>query len=285
MVTGSNIEHKCFDINGNGSCEICHNNLGGEEPSWCEHLITISVIEDPTCTKDGYNRIICDKCGIVIEESINPKFGHNPDRDGICINCGEIDPTVCKHEKSEVIKIEVGCLNAGGERIICHICGYEDFNETEKPLGHEFEKYTCIRCGACSHGGDYKSERVDPTCTKDGYESLRCGICGEEEYKVLSATGHVTNEDGYCLVCDVFVEEDDSSCEHEKSYNYREPTCTDEGMEGEICNKCGTLFWEETIPVMPHVFGENGVCTVCGFTEFPAVVNPGVKDDNYANAY
>lgn len=42
-----------------------------------------------------------------------------------------------------------------------------------------------------------EAERVEPTCTEDGYVLSVCSICGEEEKEVLTATGH---DDGQWVV-------------------------------------------------------------------------------------
>lgn len=45
----------------------------------------------------------------------------------------------------------------------------------------------------------------------------------------------------------------------------KEPTCTEEGITECICEICGDVF-HGTLSITPHTL-ENGVCTVCGFTE------------------
>lgn len=71
------------------------------------------------------------------------------------------------------------------------------------------DSYTVMRVGfektyeesTCSH--DYERiERVDPTCTENGYEIIRCKKCGKEETVILPATGHTdADHDGICDIC------------------------------------------------------------------------------------
>lgn len=71
------------------------------------------------------------------------------------------------------------------------------------------EKYTIVRVGfektydesTCSH--DYQvTDKVNTTCTENGYETVRCRKCGKEETVMLPATGHIDfSHDGICEVC------------------------------------------------------------------------------------
>ncbi len=71
------------------------------------------------------------------------------------------------------------------------------------------DTYTVVRVGfektyeesTCIH--DYEIiERVEPTCTENGYELIRCRKCGKEETVILPATGHTdADHDGVCDIC------------------------------------------------------------------------------------
>ncbi|WP_312427799.1 DUF6273 domain-containing protein [Lacrimispora sp.] len=71
------------------------------------------------------------------------------------------------------------------------------------------EKYTVVKIGfektydesTCSH--DYQvTDKVNTTCTENGYKKVRCRKCGKEETVILPAAGHVDLDyDGICEVC------------------------------------------------------------------------------------
>ena len=53
----------------------------------CMHPVTDTETVAPTCTEDGYERLICTGCGEIIEETSIPALGHNF-VSGKCGNCG-----------------------------------------------------------------------------------------------------------------------------------------------------------------------------------------------------
>ena len=56
----------------------------------------------------------------------------------------------------------------------------------------------------CQH--DYSVERMEPTCSSDGYIRMRCVICGQSSYESLPATGHTDADgDGCCDGCGTFL--------------------------------------------------------------------------------
>lgn len=69
--------------------------------------------------------------------------------------------------------------------------------------------YTVMRVGfektyeesTCNHDHE-RIERVEPTCSKNGYEIIRCRRCGKEENVILPAEGHADiDHDGICDIC------------------------------------------------------------------------------------
>ena len=57
----------------------------------CAHEDTTETIESATCTESGSRTVTCNTCGYEIESEIIPALGHDY-VDGICKNCGKIDP-------------------------------------------------------------------------------------------------------------------------------------------------------------------------------------------------
>ena len=93
----------------------------------------------------------------------------------------------------------------------------------------------------CKH--EYtETEKVEPTCTTEGYIVKVCGLCQNSVTKKLPALGHTFSE---------FVET-------------KAPTCTEYGEMSATCIVCGE-FVVEYIPKLDHIF-QDGVCVVCGLS-------------------
>ena len=90
---------------------------------------------------------------------------------------------------------------------------FQDVKNVSELVRDEFtiagETYTVLRVGfertfeesTCNH--DYEViDRVEPTCTENGHETVRCRKCGKEETVILPAKGHIDEDrDGICDIC------------------------------------------------------------------------------------
>ena len=100
--------------------------------------------------------------------------------------------------------------------------------------------------------------RVEPTCTKNGYITYTCTVCGEKVLEKLDKLGHT-----------------------EEIIPGKEATCTETGLtEGKKCSVCGEITVEQTATELgEHTYGEwetvkeatateagsrKRACTVCG---------------------
>ena len=111
----------------------------------------------PTCTEDGYGKLVCSRCGDEKEGEVIPALGH-------------------KHET--VAGKAATCTEKGltdGDK--CPVCGEVLEEQKEVPaLGHDYQ---------AAEGGKA------PTCTEDGYGKLVCSRCGDEkDGDVIPALGH-----------------------------------------------------------------------------------------------
>ena len=130
-------------------------------------------------------------------------------------------------------------------------------------------KATCIAKGytvhRCDCGYEYKdaytslvdhdykiSEKVEPTCTTDGYESKVCQVCGESTKVTIRALNHQFTH---------WIEG-------------RHPTCTEEGEAQRQCTRCGAIE-ARPIEATGHQFGlwisqpegkQTSHCVHCGQT-------------------
>ena len=95
-----------------------------------------------------------------------------------------------------------------------------------------------------------------PTCTKKGYTTYTCQVCGEK-YKdnYVDPTGHQFEQTGK-----------------------QEPTCTESGYIQYTCKICGNEYKEHLSAY--HQLDESGVCTVCQ-TESPyKIMNAELSEDD-----
>lgn len=121
--------------------------------------------------------------------------------------------------------------------------------------------YTLYRCDC---GYEYKNnfvqpkhdyvlvEYIEPTCETDGRERYKCANCGEEKVVVLQAAGHKFGR---------WIEQE-------------KPTCEKDGFTLRQCKKCGKTE-RKSIEAIGHKFSEwrqeDGdyvrYCSACGFKE------------------
>lgn len=125
--------------------------LSREYPqSKCHHNWTRwETVRKATCTKGGYKRRYCTKCGIVEEKDI-AKAGH-------------------EWGKWKVTK-EATCVKEGTRKRTCARCGEE---QKEKYLAdHEYGKWTVVK---------------EATCTEKGSRQHACVVCGHKEQKASTS--------------------------------------------------------------------------------------------------
>ena len=142
---------------------------------------------------------------------------------------------------------------------ICQKCG-DKFEKVIPPSGHTFKEekveascstegytlYTC-HCGysykgdiISAKGHDYREIVAAPTCTKGGYTLYVCNAC-DDAYKdnTLSATGHD-------LVCEII-----------------KPDCDSQGFATYSCQKCEYSFTADYCAPEGHLFASNVIAPDC----------------------
>lgn len=142
----------------------------------------------------------------------------------------------------------------------------------------------------CDHSkGEYKAEKVSPTCTEKGSQTYRCSSCGEITRVVELAPDSgfwshdrqtvtvqpTCTEDGYKVTkCGRCGKELGSHYSIVKALGHQfvettvDPTCTESGYTVKKCTRCGEETGERTNLVAPlgHEY-KNGVCIRCGAPE------------------
>lgn len=120
-----------------GECTDC----GKKDPDH-EHHYTEMITKEPACTEPGEKTFTCD-CGVSYTEEI-PAKGHHFE-DGICTDCGDINPDYHKHNYTEAITKEPTCTDSGEKTYTCE-CG-DIYTEIIPAAGHNFVDGICTECG------------------------------------------------------------------------------------------------------------------------------------------
>ncbi len=179
-----------------------------EAPAAHVHTEEEIPMQRATCTEPGWTEgKKCSECGELLEapQYIMPN-GHKP------------GPSVVENHALPT------CQADGSYELVvyCSVC-----NE-------ELSRENVLDPSTGEHSYTTEQERVDATCTEDGYIIWAC-VCGETQTEVLPATGHK----------EVVVAAVDA-------------TCTEPGLtEGRYCEVCGEVFaTQDVIPATGHTPGE-----------------------------
>ena len=176
----------------------------------------------------------------------------------------------CKHEhtRKEVV-VEPSFYNEGVENIICEDCN--TIVSTEK-----------IARVVCEHKNTSEKTFRKATYTSRGINMIQCNDCFDIIKLVPVAK---------------LVDPNKTTCEHSRKEIIDNSTCVKRGTKRVICEKCGEIFEETSLPLKDHTWNDgvittaatcetNGVktytCTVCGVTKtetIPAIGHEYVLKD------
>ena len=247
------------------NCETCGETLQAQQPlDATGHTEVEDPAQDPTCTEPGLTAgSHCGVCNEVItaQQPVGAT-GHTPG-----------DP-VRENE------IHASCVADGSYEAVvyCTVCNTELSRSDRITLANGNHVFATLQ------------ERVEPTCTNNGYIRMACG-CGETKDTVLDATGHTEVVDegveatctqpgltsgSHCDVCKetLTVRQPIEAKGHtEKTLNGYAATCTEHGLsDGKVCQDCGTILEAQTqTELAPHseelVPAVDATCTTPGLTE------------------
>jgi hypothetical protein len=135
-------------------------------------------------------------------------------------------------------------------------------------------------------GHNYKTIITDPTCTKEGYTTYTCTICGDSyvEYDA-AAIGHCYDlevieptclEAGYetytCTTCgDRYVRGETAALGHDYQTIVTEPTCELAGYTTFICTRCGDSYVGDETAALGHDYEITiieSTCSTAGYTNY-----------------
>jgi hypothetical protein len=152
-----------------------------------------------TCTADGSEVYECTLCGnkkTVTTAAFHKDAAYYSYKQ-FSAKAHEVYCTVCS-EKVDVkehtfFTIDTATCTEGGQLMDqCRYCGYETLPTDDN--GNPVETHTQAK------GHNLTVERVEATCTSDGYEGTVCKACDYAETTVIKSEGHKF-EDGACTVC------------------------------------------------------------------------------------
>lgn len=246
-----------------------------------------------TCTEDGYETVLCQRCGDVEKDVTVEHAGHN---------------------FKETVTAEATCEKAGAFENVCQTCGVKSVGEIPAK-GHKMDQTqtvdaSCEQVGkivsVCANDCGYTKEEVipqlkhvyqvhedtEPSCSAKGVYSKKCKLCGDvvvvEERLPL---GHQFDEknvvwnwsENYLEATVTLVCSDDSA--HTKTLN---AVITEETERAASCTASGKITYtaeasyndvsysdkqEETVSELGHIPGNelqsNATqhyysCNVCG---------------------
>ena len=100
----------------------------------------------------------------------------------------------------KILSAEPTCTVKGGKYIVCD-CGASLTVADIDPLGHNFVKQVCTRCGAVdtAHVHKYTKKVVEPTCKAKGYTLYTCD-CGDSYKADYTPAAHKA-VNGVCVYC------------------------------------------------------------------------------------
>lgn len=122
------------------------------DPVICDHAQTKEDHLDPTCDKPGYDRVVCLKCGTVLEETVLAATGHT-------FTSKVVEPT---------------CSSKGYTEEVCTKCGYRRTTNLVPALPHTWDEGVVTK---------------EPTATSNGIRTYTCTVCGATKNEKIPATG------------------------------------------------------------------------------------------------
>ncbi|MCM1544831.1 MAG: hypothetical protein NC110_05965, partial [Ruminococcus sp.] len=219
--------------------------------------------KNETCLADGTKTAICDTCGeakdtmtnedsmlehtVVVDEAFDPTCTAAGKTEGQhCSVCGTV--LVAQDEKaatghdydSWVYDKASTCEENGLKHRICKTCG-EQADEVIPAVGHIMpETWTVIK---------------ESTCTETGIEERICQRCKKTEQREVAMAAHTVvvdtaiaatctqnglTEGSHCGVCDTVIaaQEITAPLGHRYITEVEEATCTENGEEKKICERC-----------------------------------------------
>ena len=176
-------------------CEWCGESTGYKtlEPDHTPGETTI--IDQPTCTKEGKKSVVCKVCGKELDPQPIPKLDHTP---------------------GEPVHHDANCTDGAYDEIFCTVCDQSIavvYDEDHPKLGHSFTVKV-----------EDDERNVAATCETEGNQVYKCERCPETEEKTLPTLGGTGKHTW------VYKETKDATCTENAKELY---VCKNEGCPAE----------------------------------------------------
>ena len=238
------VEPKCMEEGSSTTiCTACKKTLSKTSiPAKGEHVFPkeyTTIVQQPTCTKNGVALKKCKECDHSIEVEI-PKSAHT----------------------EQTVVVEPKCTTEGSSTTICSTCKVTLSKTVIPAKGHNTDKV----------------EIVQKTCTKQGTKYFSCSVCDELVKKETIPASHAEGEyrvikeptcsaEGakclYCPDCDSKLKNNESipKLPHTTvKNNWKQkiaPTCTENGTDALTCDVCHAEVGQyRTVDALGHT-GSN----------------------------
>ena len=269
-----------------------------------------AVVTAPTCIEAGYTTYTCKNCGDTYVADEVEAFGHDLGawtviKEASCTEAGEKVRKCSRCDYSESEEIEATghdyeavvtaptCTEAGYTTHTCKVCGDSYIDNEVEALGHDLGEWTVSKVATCTEAGEkvrscsrcaysereeiaalgHKYEEIvtAPTCTKAGYTTHTCQVCGDSYIdSELEALGHdlgewtvskaaTCTEAGEkvrsCSRCDYSEQEEITALGHKYEEVVTDPTCTENGYTTHTCKVCGNSYVGSEVEALGHDLG------------------------------
>jgi hypothetical protein len=204
----------------------------------------VTIIANPTCTKNGVARYTCSTCDPDVEEAVSQlkvvpamhsyqELGEN----GTVVPMSRADYTKKLQDDGKTVadfiteKIPVGCESDGKDTYVCTIC-------QEGTTGHDAD----VTVEATGHNYDMAN----------GQEVYPDGTCQPGKTVYTCTNGCSEELDGHTK-----EEPLEASTTHVYATQTTQPTCTAPGMEGSICGTCGQANPDVEVKITAPMTGHD----------------------------
>lgn len=244
------------------TCPAC-GHVYSEYPEALGHDYEVTGESEATCTEDGYTEYTCSRCGDSYQNVTDPALGHDWNNEsGECSRC----PASHIHQYEGITdKGDPTCEKPGYEISICTECGYENYNETDPALGHDWvhkdnedgtHRIECSRCGAIQVDSQ-KHDWGDPVPNGDGTHTYTCNLCtATETYncEYVWKPYYYNPESSFTL----FHASTCKHCGHVQEGTIDNCTFTDVAEGEHICSTCGNSH-----ELVPDTNIDEYLCDTC----------------------
>lgn len=230
----------------------------------------IEVIE-PSCTKAGYTKCVCNTCGQENGQYPKPPQGHeltewtttveatcseNGCEQRHCAECDYIESRIVEatgHEFIAISKTEPTCQEEGYMVYCCVSCEIVGFGESIPTTDHNWTEWETV---------------TPPACISSGCKERHCKDCKvldareiEPSHELIATVTEPTCEvGGYttyaCQNCDVvYTRVATKPLGHELVPSVTKPTCEQDGYTTYSCRNCDTVYIRDKVPAIGHEYG------------------------------